>query len=186
MTLHPDEHELASRIDALPREIAPARDLWPHVRAGIDSRASLAFPQRRGLWSWRTGGLAAAAAVLVMTTAIVTARVVGKAAPAGTSVAATDAALGESSVIAVAAVDQSFRPTVNELTAALAASRGKLAPATVTRVEYNLRLIDAAIGEVRDALARDPGNAALVQMLTTTYRQKVDLLRRATELAPAP
>jgi hypothetical protein len=185
MTSLPDERDLASRIDALPREIEPARDLWPDVRAGIESRAAIAFPQRRNPRSWRIGGLVAAAAVLVVTTAVVTARVVASRAPAGDQ-AASSPALGESSVIAVAAVDQSFRPTVNELTAALAASRGKLAPETVTRVERNLRLIDDAIGEVRDALARDPGNAALVQMLTTTYRQKVDLLRRATELAPAP
>jgi hypothetical protein len=183
--MHPDEQELASRVDALPRAIEPARDLWPDVRAGIDSRAPIAFPRRQRA-SWRVAGLVAAAAALVVTTALVTARVVGDRASAGSPIASGGAALGESSVIAVAAVDQSFRPTVNELTAALTASRGKLAPETVARVERNLRLIDDAIGEVRDALARDPGNAALVQMLTTTYRQKVDLLRRATELAPAP
>ena len=45
-----------------------------------------------------------------------------------------------------------------------------------------LRTVDEAILEARNALARDPANKTLIEMLSGTYRQKVDLLRRTTEM----
>jgi hypothetical protein len=57
-----------------------------------------------------------------------------------------------------------------------------LAPETVAQLKASLRTIDEAILEARSALARDPANKMLVEMLTSSYRQKVDLLRRTTEL----
>jgi ABC-type sugar transport system ATPase subunit len=57
-----------------------------------------------------------------------------------------------------------------------------LAPETVAQLKSSLRTIDEAILEARNALARDPANKTLVEMLSGNYRQKVDLLRRTTEL----
>jgi len=36
-----------------------------------------------------------------------------------------------------------------------------------------------AIAELKDAIVRDPNNPALRQLLATSYRQKVELLKRA-------
>jgi len=49
-------------------------------------------------------------------------------------------------------------------------------------IDYPVRTIDEAILEARNALARDPANKMLIEMLSGTYRQKVDLLRRTTEM----
>jgi hypothetical protein len=57
-----------------------------------------------------------------------------------------------------------------------------LAPETVAQLKASLRTIDEAILEARNALARDPANKTLIEMLSGTYRQKVDLLRRTTEM----
>ena len=57
-----------------------------------------------------------------------------------------------------------------------------LAPQTVAQLKSSLRTIDEAILEARNALARDPANKMLIEMLSGTYRQKVDLLRRTTEM----
>src|SRR5256885_5478755 len=57
-----------------------------------------------------------------------------------------------------------------------------LAPETVAQLKSSLRTIDEAILEARNALARDPANKTLIEMLSGTYRQKVDLLRRSTEM----
>ena len=57
-----------------------------------------------------------------------------------------------------------------------------LAPETVAQLKASLRTIDEAILEARSALARDPSNKLLIEMLSTNYRQKVDLLRRSTEM----
>jgi len=40
--------------------------------------------------------------------------------------------------------------------------------------------VDVAIAELKDAIARDPNNPALRQLLATSYRQKVELLKRAS------
>ena len=65
---------------------------------------------------------------------------------------------------------------------ALEAQRPALAPETIATVEAALRVVDSAIAEGRAALARDPGNAMLAELLAVTYRQKVDVLRRAVAL----
>jgi hypothetical protein len=57
-----------------------------------------------------------------------------------------------------------------------------LAPETVAQLKASLRTIDEAILEARNALARDPANKTLIEMLSGTYRQKVDLLRRTAEM----
>jgi hypothetical protein len=57
-----------------------------------------------------------------------------------------------------------------------------LAPETVVQLRASLRTIDEAILEARNALARDPANRVLIEMLSASYRQKVDLLRRTTEM----
>jgi hypothetical protein len=83
---------------------------------------------------------------------------------------------------AVRAVERSYGDVVEELTAALRVQRDTLAPETVATLERSLRVIDEAIAEARAALAADPGNRALVDVLSAAYEQKVDLLRRASEL----
>ena len=51
-------------------------------------------------------------------------------------------------------------------------------------VEHSLRIADSAIAEARAALASDPANAALAALFNSNYERKIDVLRRATELAP--
>ncbi len=49
-------------------------------------------------------------------------------------------------------------------------------------VKDNLAIIDAAVSEMEQALARDPGNRELPALLVTAYRQEIDLLQRATQI----
>jgi CHASE3 domain sensor protein len=73
--------------------------------------------------------------------------------------------------------------TVARLREALDGQRGALAPSTARTVDRALAVIDSAIAEARAALASDPANAALVDILSTHYERKVELLQRATELS---
>jgi hypothetical protein len=54
----------------------------------------------------------------------------------------------------------------------------------VATVERSLRIADSAIAEARDALERDPSNVVLERLFASNYERKIDLLRRANELAP--
>ena len=58
-----------------------------------------------------------------------------------------------------------------------------MAPETRAIVERNLAVIDAALRESREALAKDPHNHALEELLLSAYRQKIDWLKRAATYA---
>jgi hypothetical protein len=78
--------------------------------------------------------------------------------------------------------ENNYLRTASMLQDLLDQQEASLAPETVAQLKASLRTIDEAILEARNALARDPANKLLVQMLSASYRQKVDLLRRTTEL----
>jgi hypothetical protein len=54
-------------------------------------------------------------------------------------------------------------------------------PELARAVERDLRTIDVAIAELQNAIRTDPNNPALRRLLASSYRQKVDLLKRASD-----
>jgi hypothetical protein len=183
---------LRRAAESLPREMEPPRESWTAIRAmvAVSDRAAGASGSRRGVRmgaNIRVAQALAAAIVLVVLSASVTARVVkGRSGDSAAAATANASSSASETVVAVAMVDRSFEPTLRDLTSALNASRASLNPSTIALVERNLKVIDGAIAEVRGALARDPGNSALVHILKANYQQKVDLLLRASELEPNP
>jgi anti-sigma-K factor RskA len=165
-------HERAlGATDALPRSVAPPTDLWPGIERELASRRR--FRGRVAVPGW----LLAAAAVLLIavssggTAWLLSNRLTGRPfAPATGNLTALEAQYSAASA---------------ELTEALEKARARLSPETVATIERSLRIIDEALTESRQALARDPGNQALGQLVVAAWRQKVDLLRRATALGGA-
>lgn len=102
--------------------------------------------------------------------------------PSVAAVPPSEVAHAESAALpaSVIRVERRYTQTVAELSEALEAVRGKLAPETVRAVERNLQIVDDAIEEVRAALLRDPASESLIDLLDRNYRQKVDLLKRAS------
>lgn len=182
---------LIAQAAALPRSIAPTRDLWEAIESRLGSAAEdaprvipLARGQRR--W-WRETRVhaAAAAVVLVVASSAITAHVVG-----GKTVAAVvpvpDALQGppkaEAAFVAFQPAEAEYQDAVAELNTILQARRSQLAPATVATLDTNLRIIDEAIRQSRAALAADPNNRELTQMLSAVYDRKVEMLRDAVQL----
>ena len=147
----------------LPKRIEPARDLWTGIAARVGKREV-----RNGKRWWRTA--LAAAATLVIGFAVY--RLLPP-------FAAHYRLAGEGWV----AVEAQYEQASDELTRALATERDRLAPATVALLERNLAVIDAALRESRDALARDPENVELRGLVASAAREKVELLRWATRVA---
>ncbi|MDD5564821.1 MAG: zf-HC2 domain-containing protein [Thermoanaerobaculaceae bacterium] len=173
---------LLAHAASLPRAVAPERDLWPGIAARIEKRNVL-----RGVFGgagrlrWpRLGASAAAAAALVVVSSLVTAVLVARRAPApapsGVSTGVTAASLQ------LTQVRGTYEAARTQLLAALAARRGSLSPATLKVVEDNLAIVDTAVHNMEQALARDPGNRELPALLVTAYRQEIDLLQRATRI----
>lgn len=82
-------------------------------------------------------------------------------------------------------IETDYTAAISELEAALRQNRARLDTATVRVLETNLRAIDNAIAEARDALATDPGNTYLNRYLDRTLQRKIQLLRRATGIVRA-
>jgi hypothetical protein len=169
--------ELVTAAHALPRDVAPPPEVWTALRERMARESGFRYAQR---W-WHNGWLATAAAILlVVGTAILTPNLArrGKGAKAMQT---------QSVVVPVVllAIDKNYSATVAELRATLDAQRPALAPSTVRAVERSLAVIDSAIAEARAALASDPANQALVDILSAHYERKVDLLQRASELTPS-
>jgi len=147
---------LIARAAALPKSIEPDRDLW----LPIVQRATRNVP--RAFWR----GALAAAATLVIGFALY------RLLPPSTVLSRPE---GRGWV----AVQAEYEKATDELTRALATERDRFEPTTLALLERNLEVIDAAIRESRDALARDPGNVELRGLFAAAARQKVELLRWA-------
>lgn len=191
---------LLAEARALPREIAPPRDLWAGIEARLQDRSRPPAREtadvpvievdfraaRRPAWR-RWAPMAAAARVLVALSSGITAYLVQARATAPVAVvpvpvpAATDAR-ATSALAAFRPTEREYLGTVEALAAELEARRGELAPQTVATIEENLRIIDQAIDEARAALERDPANVDLPLMLSGVYRKKVELLQSALQL----
>lgn len=171
---------LLAQAAALPREIAPSRDLWPDVERRLGAPRVLPFARPRVPGAagpaWLPPSLAAAAAVLALS--VLAPRgdgpppsLAGRARPVASAPAGVDAAEAE------------YARATAELMQALESRRESLPPATVASIEHNLLAIDKALGEIRTALREDPGNTHLAQLLNATHRRKVSFLQQLVKLS---
>jgi hypothetical protein len=189
--LTPDEDRvLRARIDALPASVEPARDLWPEIRARVDAvrvRPMMAPLERppatvRAPRPWWLG-LAAAAAMLVVASVSLTWLVMRPGVTSST--VAEQPADSTPPVVPAAALASfaSYERSAADLASALEQRAERLDPATRTVLERSLRTIDEALAEARAALAADPSSAAFHSFVEAAYRQKLDFLRRANDVA---
>jgi anti-sigma-K factor RskA len=179
---------VVARARELPRSIEPPAEAWTGIRSAIarDENAvrtpgsTARFGERRRLY------LAAAAVVLAaVLSSAGTAWYLSARNPAGNLSAAMAANTSSETPATLAAFtieENNYLRTASRLQDLLDQQEGSLAPETVAQLRASLHAIDDAIIEARNALARDPANKLLVEMLSSSYRQKVDLLRRSTEL----
>lgn len=172
----------------LPKSIDPPAEAWSNIRTAIlrEENAGASHPAPTSARWWRRPlVLAAAAAVLVaVLSSTITAVYLNSRAPS--RVASTLGRPGEATTPATLAAftieENNYLRTAATLQDLLDQQETALAPETVAQLKASLRTIDEAILEARNALARDPNNKLLIEMLSANYRQKVDLLRRSTEI----
>jgi anti-sigma factor RsiW len=197
---------LVERAGAIPSyDAAPAGDLWSGIKARIEAPAASAATNvasfadaatRRGTIERRVSlsfmQLAAAAVLLIAVSGSIAWIVRGRT-PDATSAGVAgqgsrviqaevepQTALGD--VRPVNLADAQYDAAVSDLERALGERRNDLNPRTVEILERNLRLIDAAITQARQALEEDPANTYLNRHLVESRRRKLDLLRRATAI----
>jgi hypothetical protein len=154
---------LVADARALPRSVLPTRELW----SGIEPRLAAApRPEvtRPTAPSWYRPMILLAAALFLLL--------------AGATLA-TIYQRGRA-LSGFALEQRRYTEATADLARRLADDPARLSSATRAVVERNLAIVDQAIREAEAALASDPANAALEQMVLARYAQRLDLLKRAT------
>jgi anti-sigma factor RsiW len=170
---------LLAEAAALPRQIAPPRDLWPGVAAQLGRKAQV-LAWSRSLWQ-RPALLAAAAAVVVAVAGVALRQ---RESPATRGAAADAFVLPAAAGLPpdLAFAEAAYAQAASDLRSALEARRDELAPDTLRIVDQNLQAIDSALDEIRAALAKDPANADLARLLRGAHKRKLEVLQRIAHL----
>ena len=178
--------QVLAHAAALPRSVAPARDLWPDIARRVARERS---------WSWAAGGwnplaLAAAATVVVGLGAVLwtgpsPSRVRTVQIPTPTPQARLVAGTAGISDPVLAAAARDYEAAANVLLETLQQRRARIQPEDLASVEANLDVIDRALAEVRQALVESPENPELSRMLVSTHRKKIEVLSRVVKLSTA-
>jgi hypothetical protein len=175
-----------ARAKELPSAIDPPAEAWDHIKAAIlKDEASIAPVVGRRSAIWRHPVIFAAAAsivVAVLSSAATVAYLHQRDARSGKGEGEGVQTSTPANFAAFTIEENNYLRTASTLQDILDRQESTLAPETVAQLKASLRTIDEAILEARNALARDPANKGLIDMLSANYRQKVDLLRRSTEM----
>ena len=171
----PPDDALMRAAAALPKEIRPARDLWPGIELAISGS------QQRNRW-WN-GGLAQAAAVLLLVggssgiTYLAIKDDGGSLSPVAME--------GERVFVPVSGsfgsrynLGPEFQDARDSLAARLDSEMEKLSPESREEVQKNLDTIRAAIVEINNALANEPDNVLLQELLIRTYHDELTLMQK--------
>ena len=179
---------ILARAADLPKSIDPPAEAWSNIRSAIE-RDKIAVATYAGISArfWRAPYTLAAAAVLLVIlssagTALYMSSRNGDERSSRVAASSPTSAATPATLAAFTIEENTYLRNVAVLQDILDQQEASLAPETVAQLKASLRTIDEAILEARNALARDPANKLLIEMLSSTYRQKVDLLRRTTEM----
>jgi hypothetical protein len=170
------DDKLMAAAAGLATEVKPGRDLWPGIEQAISK------PARPARTAWNTVWAQAAAVLLL----------VGGSSGV-TYLAVTDSTNVTSPVaggptLVFESVSGSFGSQYNLGPAYLDAQRdlagrlddelSQLTPEVREAVETNIKAIRSAIADINVALAEDPDNVLLQELLLSTYREELTLMKQ--------
>lgn len=162
------ELDLRWQLRQLPREITPARDLWPDIAARLPQLSQLPRKSRRPLWQ----GLAMAASLSLA---------VGIAwfgsPESGNPPSDPQARLVEGEANAMIREYQSALAQLGQ--AGQLDTQALQDPALTDRVRSDLAILDHSADSIRAALKADPDSTFLLEQLKRTYARRLSLTQRA-------
>jgi hypothetical protein len=179
MTQHESDWMNPEALASLPRELTPGRDLWP----GIEARIA---PPARGLRGW--AAQIAAAVALVALSSLLTAVVIRRGSAEQGVMAGTSGAPPVTRVAAFGpgySLDAEYQAARQQLAAQLESRVASLPPAARDKLEWNLAELHRATREINEALAREPGDPLLEELLLSTYQDELRVLGSVTQLTGA-
>lgn len=183
---------LDAQLRALPLDVAPGRDLWPEIEARIGQAPAMAAPRsRRPAWVWQ----AAAAVILVAGSSLLTATLLDRRAtpaqaaqpPVPARSSGPQASVENPAVMPAAfgpsgRLDHEYLAARQQLTSMLDERIAALPPSARAKLEFNLGEMRRAADEINAALAAQPGDPLLEELLLKTYQDELAVLSNVSEL----
>lgn len=179
---------LMAAARALPKGIAPGRDLWPAIAGSLaesleePSADDAIAPQHQGMPFWqRTLGIAAAVVLLVGGSSSITWLAVSGGQPEvvpQTVFEPLQLQPVSGSFGAEYELGPDFMAARGSLASQLDAKLDQLSPQARAEVEKNIAEIRASIHQIDRVLADEPDNALLQELLLSAYRDELRLMQR--------
>lgn len=166
-----DQDPLLAQAAELPKDITPAHDLWPGVRARLD-----VAPQRARTFGWPMA--LAAGVVAAAVSALLTWGLMREPAPATGQIAGTGVTQPEFVPVnygSNSALGPEQLAARDELLVQFRRKLDRLSPQTREAVIANLAVIQRAADEIDAALALDPASGLLNELLVGAYQQELQL-----------
>jgi len=170
---------LREHLDRLPRDVPPARDLWPDVARTLEASRRRARAYRAVAMA---STLAAAAAVALFV------GIEGRQKPAHLSVSPSVTVSMPAPTPVLAAPppplpeEDAYQGAERLLDADLDQRRASLRPAQAAVLDENLRIVDRAIETTRAEAREHPDDPEVRAELDRVWEDKLDLIRQASEL----
>jgi N-acyl-D-aspartate/D-glutamate deacylase len=162
-------------IGDLPRDIPPARDLWPAIAEAIQADLAMkAVPDtRRRVGWWPAVGLAASVALVTVGVFI------GKnyfKPEVGQPQVNTATPLRDAAVVKASLRLAEYQKQRDQLWTEVQAKLNTMAPAEREKVGASLTALKKSINDIEDALGRDPANALLQELLVNSSQEEMRVL----------
>jgi len=174
--------QLTMRARHLEDPTSDLAELWPGIRSRIENAKLVTLAPDSPARRWRrprpmlmTAGLIAVLVLAVWLGART--RSAPDRAPSAQGGGTGDTSR---SVVFVSDSVRAYEEEAKILLDRLELTRSGLEPGAAAAIDKDLAVIDSAIAELQTAIARDPRNPALQQLLATSYREKVEVLKRVS------
>jgi len=160
------QESLDRLIASLPKEVVPPGNLWPGIAARLSSRTRRAPPMALAA----VIAMAAAGLASFFTWAVLESRTVPRVIQTVAATNSFEEPRDPKYVLARDALEKTFRERL-----------ALLEPATRTKIEVSLAVIQQAHEDIRKALAADPQSPVLEQLWESTWHDEFDLYDRVVE-----
>ena len=167
---------LLAKAAELPKDVAPARDLWPSIAARIAGEPQQARSRSYGWPAALAAGFLVASVSALLTWGLM--RDNGPVVP--TPVATTTTTVPDGAIVPVSyGPNSGLTPKEilarDELLARFREKFDELKPETRVAIQKNIAIIQAAANEIDAALAKDPASGMLKSLLVGAYKQELQL-----------
>lgn len=183
-----ERDQLLRQVGTLPREVEPARDLWPDIRSRIGDQAPGREPVEPAgpfalSWGWALAAGVAVASLSVLFTWLA----LRAPAEAPVQVAAVEPtpveAIQPVSYGRYARLGPEYVEVRAQLLERFRARLAGLPDETRLRIEQDLATIQRAADDIDAALAGDPASRLLNQLLLSTYQEELRLYSKVAAAA---